>query len=360
MNKSTWLFSKKSDLLILFVPVWLIWAWAFLSNSEGKSLPIWGWIIFILIIDVGHVWSTLFRSYFNKSDKILHRKKLIYIPIITFATLFIVSAISLRLFWGAMAYLAVYHFMKQQYGFMMLYCLKEQEKPKKWLKDKWVLYTGMIYPVIFWHLDSTRSFQWFVEGDFISLPTNFIFTNYSILNSLYFTVLISWIIQEIYIYKRVKSQPSWGKVLWIITTYLNWYIGIVFFNSDYIFSVTNVVAHGVPYLALVLNYKLKENQKDQPSISKSELYFQLGIMLLAVFMLAFFEEYLWDVLINREKQIVFETFLPYFSILSNNPYILSAFTALLSLPQVVHYVLDGYIWKFNNKNPKLKTIILSE
>jgi hypothetical protein len=360
MNNSSWLFSKKSDLFILFLPVWLIWALAFLGDFEGKSLPIWGWVVFILILDVGHVWSTLFRSYLNQSDKILHRKKLIWIPIITFIALFTISTISLRLFWGAMAYLAVYHFMKQQYGFMMLYYMKEKVKPKKWLKDKWVLYIGMIYPVIFWHLDSTRSFQWFVKGDFISLPQEFIFTNYSLLNFLYFTILVSWIIQEIYIHNKAKSKPSWGKMLWITTTYLNWYIGIVFFNSDYIFSVTNVVAHGIPYFALVLNYKLKENQNDSPTIEKYELYFQLGIMLLAVFLLAFFEEYLWDVLVNREKQMVFEKFLPYFSMITDNHYILSAFTALLSLPQVVHYVLDGYIWKFNKENPKLKSIILSE
>jgi len=360
MNKSTWLFSKKSDLLILFLPVWLTWLWSFTGDFEGKNLPIWGWVIFILIIDVGHVWSTLFRSYFNKSDKILHRKKLISIPIITFIALFTISVISLRLFWGAMAYLAVYHFMKQQYGFMMLYSMKEKIKQKKWLKDKWVLYIGMVYPILFWHFDSTRSFQWFIKGDFISIPMEIVLRNSKILNSLYFTILITWIIQEIYIYKKAKLRPSLGKVFWIVTTYLNWYIGIVFFNSDYIFSVTNVVAHGIPYLALVLNYKFIENKKNQPSISKSELYFQLVIMLFAVFILAFFEEYLWDLLVNREKQDVFENFLPYFSNFSNNPYLLCVFTAVLSLPQVVHYILDGYIWKFNKKNPKLKAILFNE
>lgn len=32
--------------------------------------------------------------------------------------------------------------------------------------------------------------------------------------------------------------------------------------------------------------------------------------------------------------------------------------ALLSVPQLSHYILDGFIWKFNHRNPDLKKFLL--
>ena len=40
-----------------------------------------------------------------------------------------------------------------------------------------------------------------------------------------------------------------------MTTAVCWYVGIVAFNSDYAFTVTNVIIHGVPYFALVYWYR---------------------------------------------------------------------------------------------------------
>jgi hypothetical protein len=34
-------------------------------------------------------------------------------------------------------------------------------------------------------------------------------------------------------------------------TLVSWYVGIVLFNGDLIFTLLNVVSHGIPYLALV-------------------------------------------------------------------------------------------------------------
>ena len=42
----------------------------------------------------------------------------------------------------------------------------------------------------------------------------------------------------------------------MVTTALCWGLGIVVFNSDYAFTVTNVIIHGVPYMALVYPFAL--------------------------------------------------------------------------------------------------------
>jgi putative autoinducer-2 (AI-2) aldolase len=45
-----------------------------------------------------------------------------------------------------------------------------------------------------------------------------------------------------------------GKLLLLASTWATWFFGIVVAKSDLAFTVTNVVAHGVPYLALTYRY----------------------------------------------------------------------------------------------------------
>jgi hypothetical protein len=40
------------------------------------------------------------------------------------------------------------------------------------------------------------------------------------------------------------------KNLIIIGTLSSWFFGIVYFNNDLVFTLLNVVSHGIPYMAL--------------------------------------------------------------------------------------------------------------
>ena len=344
-----WLFSKKHDLLILFLPVWSCWVVAFLLPEEviNVDAPLWIWVLFVLGIDVSHVWSTLFRTYLDKEEFQNHRKTLIAAPLFGFLLAFAVASVSIFWFWRILAYVALFHFIKQQYGFMRIYKARAKDHKRQWIKDDLVIYLAMLYPVLFWHLSPLRNFSWFTTGDFVTLPLPQDGLLFPILNSIYFLVLGLWLIQEI-----LKSASfTWGKVLWVLTTAGNWYIGIVHFNSDIIFTVTNVVAHGVPYVALVLFY-----QKGKSSITGVATHLPL-VVIVGILILALSEEFFWDVLINREKEAFFSTFLPYFESPSSWLWV-AFFTALLSLPQITHYIIDGFIWKSNASNPHLKKILI--
>ena len=359
MSKSPWLFSKKTDLIFLFFPIWAVWIWAFNADLKNQSLPNWAWVIFILGIDVSHVWSSIFRTYLNKNDRLHHKTSICLVPAILLPLLFALAAYSSHLFWAILAYVAVYHFMKQQHGFMALYIFKNQEKQStlKTKFDKWVIYSGMIYPIIYWHFDQGRNFNWFISGDF--LPLHQLINDMQIFSYLsipYFLLLLVWIIWEASLAK--KGPLAIGKILWVSTTYLNWYLGIVFFNSDVIFSVTNVVAHGVPYLVLVIKYKIGEQALTQGSkTSYIQAFINIFIILTLAFFFAFFEEYFWDMLVNLEKHEIFETIAPYWISIEHYPWLIAFCMAVLTLPQATHYVIDGFIWKFNSKNPQLKKII---
>lgn len=124
-----------------------------------------------------------------------------------------------------------------------------------------------------------------------------------------------------------------GKDLLLLTTALSWYLGIVMFDSDYAFTVTNVITHGIPYLILVQWYRLQTAQHD-PVAARPHWVKYVAI----VWILAYAEEFVWDVGVWHERGWLFGT-----------PQDWSAMHAwlvpLLAVPQITHYVLDGFIWR---------------
>ena len=81
----------------------------------------------------------------------------------------------------------------------------------------------------------------------------------------------------------------------------------------------------------------------------------LPIFVLSLLGLAYLEEGFWDGFVWREHTSVFWAFswLPRVS----EPATLTWLIPLLSLPQVTHYVLDGFIWKLRGENKEWKNIL---
>ncbi|MEQ6118855.1 hypothetical protein [Reichenbachiella sp. MALMAid0571] len=370
--RKIWLFNKSIDLLVLLLPVWVVWAVCFLL-SDGllqMELPLWVWVVFVLGIDVSHVWSTIFRTYLDKEEFTNHKKLLILSPILCFVVFFLVANVSVNWFWTILAYVALYHFIKQQYGFMQLYRAKFGFlNLKKRLSDKLIIYLGMLYPVWYWHLNSDRKFSWFVDGDFFSLKSmleilpfwqdGYLSVVNLSCNLAYFAFLSFWLLEEVYLHQKGKHKFPIGKWLWIITTWGNWYLGIVYFNSDLVFTLTNVVAHGLPYMALVFFYVEKKREMKFSKAPYFENFYRVGFMVIAVLVLAFGEEYFWDMWLYQDNTAFFQTLLKYPMKMVQDPMVQALVLALLSVPQATHYVLDGFIWKSNHKNPYIKSVLLN-
>ena len=126
----------------------------------------------------------------------------------------------------------------------------------------------------------------------------------------------------------------------MIGTYASWYVGIVLFQGDLIFTLLNVVAHGVPYMGLIWIYGEKK-----AATGFSFSWKGVGIFAGVLLLLAYLEESIWDTFIWRDHPDVFP-WSAFFESLSNSPW-LSVLVPFLVLPQVTHYVLDGFIWRFS-------------
>ncbi|MEO0553659.1 MAG: hypothetical protein AAF149_10695 [Bacteroidota bacterium] len=366
MRNRVWLFNKNTDIWLLGAPVWGCWLACFLvpASWHEQEIPLWFWVMIIVGIDVSHVWSTIFRTYLDKDEFKRHKNLLIIAPFIAVVVFFTAAAFSTNTFWTILAYLALYHFIKQQYGFMRLYQARYGKiNIKKRLSDKFVIYLGMLYPVFYWHLNTQRKFSWFVDGDFFNISefTSGLTPVLPYINTigtiLYLTILAAWLLQEIFVHKKNTLPFPMGKVLWIITTAFNWFLGIVYFNSDFAFSLTNVVAHGIPYMALMFFYIERKKQVTH-KIPVGKMGVPVAFMLIIVLALAFGEEYLWDMFVYRENENLFTQVFNYPFNQVTSTLATALALALLSMPQVTHYILDGFIWKANKKNPYVKKALL--
>ncbi|CAA6829558.1 MAG: Unknown protein [uncultured Aureispira sp.] len=354
-----WLFSRNIDLTALYLPIGLCWLVLFNLPADylEADIPLWVWVVFVLCIDVGHVWSTIFRTYLDPEEFGQHRQLLIVAPLISFVLVTGLAFISIAWFWRLLAYLALFHFVKQQYGFLALYKMKAKDfGVQKIFQDKWVLYWATLYPVVYWHCGTELNFSWFVMDDFVNIRSFFALSSnawallFSGLNAFYWVIMLAWTLEEIFRSDKIST----GKILWMLMTAMNWYAGIVYFNSDLVFTVSNVLAHGIPYLTLIIYYQHQKKTLKQNRLISA---FQVAAVILPmVFLLAWLEEYCWDMLVYGDRESFFGAVVAYPFELLENPFTQAIAIGLLTLPQLTHYIIDGFIWKSNAANPYVKQI----
>jgi hypothetical protein len=340
-----WLFSAPIDLAVFLgsavVALAALAVGARLGVLDGGT-PDWAWVPAVVLIDVAHVWATGFRTYLEPVE--LRRRPLLYGLAPLFGLLIGVALYSEGelLFWRALAYLAVFHFVRQQYGWVALYRarLGECDRLGRWI-DTAAIYLATLYPLLYWHAHLPRHFWWFLQGDFVGLPA----VLERLAAPLYWTALATYGLRALYLW-LVLRQPNPGKDIVVLTTAVCWYVGIIAFNSDYAFTVTNVIIHGVPYLALIFWYRYlrPERRAARGRGALGSLTAFLGLLWLA----AFVEEMLWDRGVWHERTWLF-----------GSPWDVGTLKVvlvpLLALPQITHYVLDGFIWR-RRSNPDFSLV----
>jgi hypothetical protein len=335
-KNNLWLFSQPVDLTVfagsaIVSLILLAIGWK-LGLLESDS-PDWTWISAVLLIDVAHVWSTGFRVYFDFEE--VKRRPYLYalVPLFGYLVGVALYSESAMLFWRMLAYVAVFHFVRQQYGWMRLYRakLRETDLLGKYV-DTAAVYLATVYPLVYWHANLPRNFDWFVPNDFGGLPQ----IVETILFPIYVLALGLYAIKSLYLW-LFRGFVNPGKDIIILTTAVCWYLGIVAFNSDYAFTVTNVIIHGVPYFALVYWYA-KSRRETAPRgyrLFSSNIIFFLSIL----WLLAYAEELFWHRSVwHDERGWIFGA---NWDLENWKAYLVP----LLALPQLVHYVLDGFIWR---------------
>lgn len=370
-----WLNNWLYDGALILAPAFLSSIFALLigagfkNTSDLESLPTIAWVLLVLMVDVAHVYATLFRTYMDDKARQGNGTLLFVIPLACYIVGVIFYSMDGLFFWRCLAYLAVFHFIRQQYGFLVLYSRGEGQTKWARLLDQAVIYAATLYPLIYWHSNLPRHFNWFVEGDF--------YTKIPAIDTINFLALILYAaLALIYLLKEATGFARTGFIniprnLLVLGTSISWWVGIVATNCDLIFTMTNVLSHGIPYMALVWLYHRRKAQRpdlsnandieseakndgSKPGSSQLLLRFTQACLTFAplfflfLVFLAYLEEGLWDGMVWREHLTLFAPF-------SALPHIedktwLALLVPFLSLPQSTHYVLDGFIWRVKDRD----------
>ncbi|UEG54850.1 hypothetical protein LLH06_07720 [Mucilaginibacter daejeonensis] len=345
-NKQPWLSSGLVDgIFILSPPFLALLAVACFPEAfkTTSAMPLIYWVLLVVMIDVAHVYSTLYRTYFRLSA-IRQQPMLVVIPFLCYVVGVLLYNIDGMIFWRILAYLAVFHFIRQQYGFMRLYSRKEQQAQLYRRIDTLAIYTATLYPLVYWHVAGGRQFNWFINGDFLIFRSAWIST---VGSWLYAFVIVTYLVKETVFFLQ-SQKINLPRNLIVLGTFLSWYFGIVYYNGDMAFTTLNVISHGIPYMALVWlmeQKRLKQSNANERPLLRAAFRPYTGVLVFVIFLilLAYVEEGLWDGLVWREHTTFFQAFnkLP----LINDSLTLALLIPLLALPQSTHYVLDGFIWK---------------
>ncbi|MEM9067736.1 MAG: hypothetical protein AAGE52_04495 [Myxococcota bacterium] len=343
-REGPWLFDRKTDLWAFGGSALLAFALLGLGMLTGvleSDTPDVVWIGCVVAVDVAHVWSTIYRVYLDGSE--VRRRPLLYLgaPVGCYALAVGVHALGARFFWTALAYMAVFHFVRQQAGWVKLYARREQASTFDRRLDQLTVYAATVVPILWWHAHLPRSFHWFLEGDFVSFEVGARVTE--VMVSVHWFLLAFWGARQVQRWRQGEA-PSLGKVVVIVTTWLCWHVGIVALNGDFAFTVTNVLIHGIPYLVLTYRYG-QARRHAAPWIARI-LRGGAAAFAASVVFLAFAEEMLWDRFVWHDRPSLFGEG----AVLSASA--LAVLVPLLALPQLVHYVLDGFIWR-GPTNPHL-------
>ncbi|MFL5349235.1 MAG: hypothetical protein ACJ8AT_30925 [Hyalangium sp.] len=342
----SWLFSRGVDLAVFagaaLVSVALVLAAPWLG-AVGETPP-WAWVLLVVCVDVAHVWSTVFRTYLD--GEALRRRPALYVsaPLVAYVAGVLAYLGSAGMFWRLFTYVALFHFVRQQYGWVALYHRKARVSDFERRLDAAAVYAATLGPVVWWHAHLPRAFWWFVENDFLSGLPGWVGT---LALTVHAGVLAAWAGFQVARVARGEGLQV-GKVLLVLATWVTWFGGIVLAEDDFTFTVMNVVLHGVPYFALVFRYS--RGRHAEGGYGPFALLVRAGLpgFLLFLAALAWGEEFLWDRLVWHDRPLLFGE--GGFSLDSD---LLALVVPLLAVPQATHYLLDAFVWK-PSRDPALR------
>lgn len=345
-----WLFSRRLDLAAFGGSAAVALALLALLPWVGPDSPGWTWVVGVLLVDVAHVWSTAFVVYLDPAERRRRAGLYVAVPLLGWLAGVAAYAHGEATFWRALAYLAVFHFVRQQYGWVRLYRARagERDRVGAWL-DGATIYAATLWPLLWWHAHLPREFAWFRDGDFVAAEVPGWLVDGA--GALYAALLAAYVARAVAAARR--GPPAWGKHLVVGTTAACWALGIVATDADYAFTVTNVFIHGVPYLALVFVYARRRLDRD--GAGRADLGAWLlrrgpWVCLATLWAVAYVEELAWDRAVWGDHRWLFGG---------------DGATAdgwhgwlvpLLAVPQLTHYVLDAFVWR-RGSNPHLASTL---
>jgi len=338
-----WIFKSFSqDFLRIFASgIFAFLIFLTLGESESLLASIF-WIFIFSFANIGHVYSTFAKMYFDPNEKKI--SNWYWTVPVFFVSLAVLWKMFLPFvyFWVLVMYFDVFHNLRQGLGIMKWY----EKMNKSFHKySSYVFYFLTIFPIIIFHFRNVNiSFLSFYSPVEPLLPVPLDPQVVSILNQnivfdntchlyLFISYFVGLNIIFFYeIYYALMKKIEWNRLLSLSYFSSIYAYAFLFSRSTLEILVLLIASHGIPYIFLFLkrmkNIKTKFN---------------------AIALVMFF------VLLGTSIDLVLSPIMESKNSIFNNP---SWFELLITIfyivPSLCHFAWDGYLWK--SKHPDAKVL----
>ena len=297
------------------------------AGAEGE-VGLIGWLVFVVGVDVAHVWSTLWVTLLHGDQRRAHAQRLALLAVGLYVGGVVIHASFGGFgFWRVVAYAACLHFVRQQVGWVHLARARAGELDRSGSRlDAAVVALAALEPLAYWHVHG-RSFGWMVAGDFARMPSSVL----TFVRVAYAASAGAFLVREAAALRR--GEFHLGKILVVVSTAIGWHIGIERFDSDLVFTAFNTAAHAAPYVYLVV-VRAEAGSVAARARGGAVAAVTFAGLLVAI---ALTEEALWESLVWGEHG--FSAPPRWAAALA------SGIVPLLALPQLAHYAVDAVIWR---------------
>lgn len=272
-------------------------------------------------IDSGHVYTTLWRTYFHADERKSHWGYVVW-PVF-FCVLFTLwYYFSIPGLWSFVVYSTLYHHVRQFYGYSKWYQGLNRVADKN---SDYYLYTFALVPILAYHFRTNVVLGYYSEKDLFSYPDENIFIALKIL---WILIFVSWIVRERKIWTRGRHE-------------LNRLLSVAFPALIYAYcffigrTLTQVLfpllfVHGISYFG-VMGQSLERTQTNR---FRSQWIALAAVLITAIIfgpLESWFEENATDVV-------------------QGLPGMVTALMIGLSLtPLYCHYAFDALIWRRSHR-----------
>lgn len=329
MATCRWILENPSkDALLILFPGFLAASYFMVVEANSGFYELMAFVVMGLI-DSGHVYSTLWRTYFHSDER---RSSAIYIwvPVIIFFIAFSWFYFQIPYIYSFIFYATAYHHIRQYFGVVKWYEKLEQSYTKL---SGTFLYLLSICPAVAAHFRHNLTIEFYTKKDLLMYPNKELFNTVVFINLF---LIFVYCFYEFWLWKRgrFKLNRTLAVVSPVILYSMVFYLG----KNSFQILLPLMVAHGIPYFSM-LGVSLKRTRSSKFPDFKSVI----KAILLTSLLFGSFEFYFESEIIDFDDSYLFV-----------RPDVIDCLLiAFYTIPLMAHYTLDAFIWKSNHREGRL-------
>lgn len=238
--------SFRRDFLFLTLPGLVAIALSIFLREQ----PQWafrGLVVYLVYtwIDTGHVYTTMWRTYFRRQE--LSAARLVYIatPILFFSLFAAWAWFAWPGLWGVVVYGTLFHNIRQLWGFLKWY---QKLEGRSDAASSFFFHALVLLPVAAYHFNPQRApgYYYFNQGEVMHWPQPDL---YILCVGLYAATLLVWMLHEIQLWRAGSKEP--GRLLGLVTAMILYGYGPLFGRSFGEVILPLIASHGIAYMAVM-------------------------------------------------------------------------------------------------------------